>query len=105
MVTDSIGASVSKAFTVVISLPSFTTTALPNATVNKSYSETVVATGGSGGFTYSLQSGSNLPTGLSLSTSGVITGTPSAEGTTTFYIVATDAEGITVTEKLSIDVT
>ncbi len=105
VVTDSIGASVSKAFTVVISLPSFTTTALPNATVNKSYSETVVATGGSGGFTYSLQSGSNLPTGLSLSTSGVITGTPSAEGTTTFYIVATDAEGITVTEKLSIDVT
>ena len=51
-----------------------TTTTLPVATWGQPYSATLQATGGSG-YTWSLQSGSSLPSNLSLSSSGVISGT------------------------------
>lgn len=54
-----------------------TTTSLPNAQVGKSYSATLVATGGTAPLTWSLTSGS-LPAGLALSSSGAISGTPTA---------------------------
>ena len=50
------------------------------------YSSTVPVTGGSGSFTFSISSGS-LPAGLSLnSTTGAITGTPTAAGTSGFTV-------------------
>lgn len=65
-------------------------------TVGKAYSSTLTATGGSGGFTYSLNSGSSLPPGLSLNAStGAIAGTPTTPGTYTFTTVAQDSSGNT----------
>ena len=53
-----------------------TTTSLPNGQINIAYSATLVATGGTTPYTWSLKSGT-LPTGLSLNTAtGVISGTP-----------------------------
>jgi hypothetical protein len=71
---------------------SFTTASLAGATVGVAYSASVAATGGVGTLTYTLASGA-LPAGLSLSTSGSIAGTPTAGGTSTFTVKATDIYG------------
>ncbi|TKC55567.1 T9SS type B sorting domain-containing protein [Pedobacter hiemivivus] len=56
--------------------PEFTTTTLAQATLGVAYSETLVATGGSGTFNYAVTGGA-LPTGITLSTTGVLSGTTS----------------------------
>lgn len=59
------------------------TSPLPQGTVSSAYSFTFVAAGGSGvGRTWSITSGS-LPAGLSLSSSGVISGTPTTPAAST----------------------
>ena len=70
--------------------PGITTTTLTNATPNANYSATLQATGGAGTLTWTVASGS-LPTGLSLSNSGVITGDPTVSGTFSFTVQATDS--------------
>ena len=67
-----------------------TTTSLAAGTVKNAYSATLTATGGVTPYTWSLASGS-LPTGLSLSSTGVISGTPTAAGTFTFTTKVTDS--------------
>lgn len=57
------------------------------------YSQTLEASGGVGPYTWTIPVGT-LPTGLSLS-SGVVSGTPSVNGTFTFTTRATDAHGVT----------
>lgn len=71
--------------------PDITTTSLPNATVASAYSQTVVATGGTGALTWSISAGS-LPPGLNPinPTTGQITGTPTTAGTFNFTVRATD---------------
>jgi hypothetical protein len=67
-----------------------TTTSLPGATEEVAYSTTLAASGGTAPYSWTITSGS-LPTGLSLSSSGVITGTPSAAGTVSFTVQVTDS--------------
>jgi hypothetical protein len=57
--------------------PTITTVALPNAIVNSSYAYQLTATGGTLPYAWTVLSGS-FPSGLSLSTSGIISGTTSA---------------------------
>ena len=64
-------------------------------------SQNLVATGGTSGYTWSIASGS-LPAGLSLSSGGVISGTPSAGGTTSVTLRVTDAYGCQSTQDVSI---
>ena len=94
-----------KAFTFKIVAPlSITTASLPNGTVNKSYSATVSATGGTTPYTWSVASGS-LPTGLTLGPgSGLISGIPLASGTFTFTIKVTDHSSpqLTATKSFTI---
>ena len=69
--------------------PVITTTSLPNGTRGTSYSATLAATGTTP-ITWSIISGS-LPTGLSMNaSSGIISGTPSAVGTFTFTVRASN---------------
>ena len=56
-----------------------TTTSLPNGQVNVPYSVTLAATGGTGAYNWQLASGT-LPAGLTLNSSGAITGTPTTQG-------------------------
>ncbi|HET9844865.1 MAG TPA: Ig domain-containing protein [Nitrospira sp.] len=81
-----------------------TTTSLPNGTVNQAYNQAVLATGGSGALTWSLVPGTGtLPPGLSLNqVTGVISGTPTAAGTSSFTVTAADAGGQNDTQALSI---
>ncbi|WP_316842211.1 putative Ig domain-containing protein [Pedobacter gandavensis] len=85
----------------------FAATTLSNATVGSSYSKQITAaTGGTPVFTYTLAPGSNLPAGLSLSTTGVISGTPTASPTDyTFSIQAKDSKGCTVLSPFTLKVT
>jgi hypothetical protein len=62
---------------------SITTSSLPMATVGATYSTTLSASGGSGTKTWTVTAGS-LPAGLSLSSNGVVSGTPTAQGTASF---------------------
>ena len=77
---------------------SFTGT-LPNATLNVPYSQTLTATGGVGPYTYAVTAGA-LPTGLTLSSGGVISGTPTAPGASAFTVTATDSEATPQTAAL-----
>jgi FtsP/CotA-like multicopper oxidase with cupredoxin domain len=68
---------------------------------------TVAATGGIAPFTYAVTSGT-LPAGLTLSTAGVISGTPTAIINSTFNITATDSAvptGNTMPATFSINIT
>ena len=76
-----------------------------SATVGTAYSTTFSLTGGSGSYTYSVISGS-LPPGLTLSSStGKVTGTPTASGTYTFTIKVSDNAGNSDTTTCTIKVT
>ena len=69
---------------------------LSDATIGRGYTQLLTATGGRGPYTFSLASG-QLPAGLSLSSSGVIVGTPTqgsyASSPFRFTVRATDASG------------
>lgn len=62
---------------------------LPGGTVGAAYSQTIVPTGGTAPYSVSVTSGT-LPTGLSLSTAGLLSGTPTGAGTFVFTIGVTD---------------
>ena len=62
---------------------------IPDGFVNTPYSYQMSAYGGSGSYTWSIWAGS-LPNGLSLSSSGVISGTPTTAQYTLVYIRVTD---------------
>ncbi len=81
------------------------TTTLPNGTENTSYSQTLSATGGVKPYAWSLDGGT-LPTGLSLSAAGVISGTPTASGNFSFTVQVADAESPpqTATQPLGITI-
>jgi hypothetical protein len=85
--------------------PTITTTTLPNGTVTQPYSRTVQATGGTGALTWSVSAGS-LPTGLNPinPSTGQISGTPSAAGTFSFTVRATDTLNQFDTQALSITI-
>jgi hypothetical protein len=84
----------SKALTFNVAWPKMVASApsLPDGTVDVPYSSvTFSATGGDG--TYSWSASAALPAGLSLSTSGVLSGTPTAAGTFTVYALVADHSG------------
>jgi Putative Ig domain len=92
-----------------------TTATVPGALTGEPYSATLAASGGVAPYTWSLSSGS-LPAGLTLDPStGTITGTPAAPGTSPFTVAVTDSSNpaefaaetltIAVTEPLKVTTT
>jgi hypothetical protein len=63
---------------------------LPNGTVGVAYGQTITPSGGAAPYTFDVASGA-LPTGLTLTSAGVLAGTPTAAGAFTFTVRATDA--------------
>ncbi len=118
-VADGSGATATSSYSIVIaatqppSVPlSIQTTSLPGGTVGQFYSQTVTATGGSGGYSWQIVSGS-LPPGILQSRNVImcfaapcpnpllLRGTPTVAGTYSFVVQVTD--GTTVaTQPLSI---
>ena len=82
--------------------PTITTDTLPDGKVGEAYSQTLTATG-TAPITWSIDGGP--PAGLSLNAdTGEISGTPTAEGTATFTVKATNSAGSN-TKELSITIT
>ena len=74
------------------SLTWITGTNLAPGRVDDSYNESVEISSGTSPYTYTLKSGSALPAGLALSSSGNLAGTPTSAGSFTFTITADDSE-------------
>jgi len=87
-VTDDASDTDSKALSIDVKAAlNITTTSLPDAPRNQSYSQTLQATGGITPYSWSVVSGS-LPSGLSLdSSTGVISGTPRGRAQTYNFTV------------------
>ncbi|HUK15634.1 MAG TPA: putative Ig domain-containing protein [Bryobacteraceae bacterium] len=104
-VNDSSGATATEQLSITVTPAplTITTSSLPNGMAGAGYSQTLAASGGTGGYSWSISSGS-LPQGLTLSTAGVISGTPSAAGNSSFTVQVKDNSGATATKQLSITV-
>ncbi|KRA95595.1 hypothetical protein ASD83_18260 [Devosia sp. Root685] len=63
---------------------------LPTANSGTLYSQTLTASGGAAPYAFVISAGS-LPPGLSLSSSGILSGTPTASGVFNFSVMATDS--------------
>jgi large repetitive protein len=84
----------SRTYTLVIGVPTIAvdTATLPNATVAASYSQSIAASGGTGPYSYAVTGGA-LPAGMTLNSTGQLSGTPTAGGTFNFTVTATDSSG------------
>jgi Putative Ig domain/Galactose oxidase, central domain/Bacterial Ig-like domain/Kelch motif len=105
--TDASGATVSQSYAITINPAlAITTTTLPNWAVNESgYSQTIAIVGGTAPDSFAVTAG-NLPAGLTLDpASGIISGTPTAEGAFPFTVAAIDASGATADQSYSITIT
>jgi len=93
-VEDPIGASDTKPFSFTInSALDITTVSLPDWTVGVAYSQQLAATGGTGTKTWSDANSGLFGTGLTLSTSGIISGTVLTPGIISFQSRVTDQIG------------
>jgi hypothetical protein len=103
-VTDAESQAQSKSATISLSVtsPSLAlSTALPYATDGTGYSAGLQVSGGTPAYTWSIPSGS-LPAGLTMSaTTGVISGTPSAAGTSNFTVMVTDNSNPALTKSVA----
>lgn len=89
-VTLTVGASVASAGLQVA-------TDVPPAQVGGAYADQFSVSGGTAPYTWSLGSGSALPAGLSLSPSGLLSGTPTAAGPVMFTVDVTDSSSPVLT--------
>jgi len=78
-------------------------TTLSNGEEGTSYSQTFTASGGTAPYTWSVISGS-LPAGLSLSSGGVLSGTPSSPTIASFTVQALDAYSNSGSEPLTLTI-
>jgi titin len=82
--------------------PSISSPALTGGEVGVPYHGTPSAAGGTGTYTWSVTGGS-LPGGLTLNTStGAVTGTPTASGSSTFTLLVTDSDSQDATQSESV---
>ncbi|MGE0131995.1 MAG: putative Ig domain-containing protein [Blastocatellales bacterium] len=96
-----------KSLSIMVNAPAplnITTTSLPKARRNRSYSRTLQATGGLTPYSWSLSAGS-LPPGLSLNAStGVISGTPTTRGTWSFSARVQDSQAPAASDTQSLSI-
>ncbi|WP_267112368.1 putative Ig domain-containing protein [Xanthomonas sacchari] len=107
-VTDStagVPGQASRSYTLSIAAPTLTPgqPTLPAGTAGAAYNQTLSTSGGTAPYSYSVVSGA-LPTGLSLTTAGVLSGTPSAAGSFAFSIKVSDANGFSATQAYTLTI-
>ena len=92
------------AVSVIAAVPlSITTTVLGEANVGAPYNTSLAATGGTVPYQWSVSAGS-LPTGISLQSSGVLSGTTSLSGSYGFTAKVSDSSGNSSTHALTLSV-
>jgi len=84
-------------------LLTFITESLPDFTLNTPGSTAIEVWGGTAPYTFTITSGT-LPAGLSMSSAGVISGTPTAVDDTTVFVKVTDSVGCHLTSAYAVRV-
>lgn len=85
MVYDQVGATSERAFLFFVNpAVTITTSSLPNWTVDRPYSQQLAGTGGTGTVTWSDMNDELAGTGLTISGTGLVSGTPTADGSVGF---------------------
>jgi len=106
-VSDSLGVTASRAFTLVIQQPSLNilnASPLPSGVVGTSYpQQRFSAVGGTPPYTWSLAFGA-IP-GLTLDPTGALSGTPTAAGAFTISVTVRDSSGATASKSFNITIT
>jgi uncharacterized protein (TIGR03437 family) len=97
-VTDSAGNSASTS--IIINVLGLTTTILPGGTAGEFYSGSVVATGGAGDYSFSA---SGVPSGMTLSSSGTLTGITKTGGTYSLTVIVSSG-GVSATGAISLTI-
>lgn len=101
------GCTGTRSYTVTINPPcpaiTITPTTLPGGFIGIPYNQTLTATGGTAPYSFSVSAG-GLPTGVTLSASGVLSGTPTIVISFGFIITATDANGCTGTRSYTVNI-
>jgi mono/diheme cytochrome c family protein len=105
-VTDSAAASDTKTLSITVSPATpplvIATTSLPDGTAGSAYSQTLAATGGT--TPYSWSASGTLPAGLSVTSGGTVTGTPTTSGSYNFSVLVVDAKSVSATRTLALTV-
>lgn len=104
-VTDSANMTALKTLTLnTLSFGIVTTSPLPDAIVGVAYMQTLIASGGSGGYIWA--AASQAPAKLALTPAGVLSGTPVTAGTSIFNVTVTDAASppLSITKALFLTV-
>jgi hypothetical protein len=102
-VTDSLGVKTSGTFSVTVNPPSLavTTSSLPNGALTSAYSASLSATGGTPPYTWSA---SGLPAGITASSSGSLSGTPTSPGPFTVTVTVKDSAGGSASASLGLTI-
>ncbi|MGP9723663.1 Ig domain-containing protein [Corynebacterium sp. AOP40-9SA-29] len=77
--------------------------AVPGATVGESYSHGFTVAGGASPYTWSVSAG-DLPAGLSLSSTGTVSGTPTEGGDANFTVRVQDRNGLYASRQVTLTV-
>jgi uncharacterized repeat protein (TIGR01451 family) len=106
--TDADGCSVSATYSITIVTcpsPTLSPSSLPSASLGVPYSEQLIAPSGTLPFIFTVSPANGLPPGLTLASTGLISGTPTKTGTSQVTITATNANGCTASGTYAITVT
>lgn len=101
--TDANGLTVVQAYTLTIftgTSLAITTVALPPGTAGQEYNQPITANFGTTPYTFTVLNGS-LPSGITLTPAGVLSGVPAAVGTYAFTVQVKDATGATASSHLT----
>ena len=102
-VYDSLGATSDRTLSIAVVTVGIVTTSLPNGTVGKPYQQALTASNGFTPLTWTIAAGA-LPPGLSLSSAGVISGTPTTPLSATFTARVTDVGFRTASQVLNLKI-
>jgi hypothetical protein len=101
-VTDQVGASSEHLFNFIINpAVSITTVSMPNWTVNRPYSAQLASSGGTGAVVWTDKNSGLAGSGLTMSSAGLVSGTPTAAGPISFTARAADQIGASAERLLS----
>ncbi len=87
-----------------VALAVTTKSPLPAGVVGEVYSQSLAATGGTPPYKWALSTGT-MPAGLTLSGTGVISGTPTAAGSAQLKLQVTDSATVSTAASLTLDIT
>jgi Family of unknown function (DUF6345)/Putative Ig domain len=100
------GCTGSQSYSLTVNCPTLTVSpsSLPSGTAGAGYNQTITASGGSAPYTFSV-TGGGLPAGLTLASSGSLSGTPTTPGDSSFAVTATASNGCTGNTNYTLTVT